>query len=61
MSRTPARFNQADLARAFRAAKQAGASKVELHPNGSIIVALSAIAEAEKSNDSLDQTTPIEL
>jgi hypothetical protein len=38
MSRTPARFTQADAARSIRAAKQAGAASVELLlPDGTII------------------------
>jgi hypothetical protein len=40
MSRTPARFTQADLARSIRAAKQAGARTVELLPDGSIRILL---------------------
>jgi hypothetical protein len=42
MSRTPARFTQADVARAIRAAKQAGAGVVELRPDGTIHINLSA-------------------
>ena len=40
MSRTPARFTQADIARATRAAIQAGAGAVRLLPDGSIRVEL---------------------
>jgi hypothetical protein len=40
MSRTPARFTQPDVARALRAAKQAGAGTVELLPDGTIIIRL---------------------
>jgi hypothetical protein len=40
MSRTPARFTQADVARAIRAAKQAGARAVELLPDGIIRIYL---------------------
>jgi hypothetical protein len=36
MSRTPARFTQADIARTIRAAKQAGVGAVELLPDGTI-------------------------
>ncbi|QDM32065.1 hypothetical protein FNL55_12535 [Tardiphaga sp. vice352] len=42
MSRTAARFNQADIARATRAAIQAGAKGVELRLDGSIFVHLQA-------------------
>jgi hypothetical protein len=41
MSRTPARFTQADVARSLRAAKQAGAGAVELRPDGTIRISLS--------------------
>ena len=40
MSRTPARFTQADVARTIRAAKQAGAGAVELLPDGTIKICL---------------------
>ena len=40
MSRTPARFTQADVARSIRAAKQAGAGAVELLPDGRIRICL---------------------
>jgi hypothetical protein len=41
MSRHPARITQADVARAVRAAKQAGADHVEVRPDGTILVKLS--------------------
>lgn len=40
MSRTPARITQADVARAIRAAKQAGAGGVELRPDGTMMIHL---------------------
>jgi len=40
MTRTPARFTQADVARCIRAAKQAGAGSVELRPDGTIRIEL---------------------
>lgn len=40
MSRRPATLTQADVARAIRAAKQAGAEAVEVRPDGTIIVLL---------------------
>jgi len=40
MSRTPARFTQADVARTIRAAKQAGAGSIELLPDGTIRICL---------------------
>lgn len=42
MSRRPARITQADINRALRAAKQAGAAGVEVLPDGSIRVLLEA-------------------
>lgn len=38
MTRTAARFTQADVARSIRAAKQAGAGTVEVRPDGSIVI-----------------------
>ena len=43
MSRTPAKFTQADVARSIRAAKQAGAGSVELRPDGTIIISLDSV------------------
>jgi hypothetical protein len=40
MSRRPARFTQADVARAIRAAKQAGAGDVIIATDGSIVIRL---------------------
>jgi hypothetical protein len=42
MSRRAAIITQADVARAIRAAKQAGATTVEVRPDGSIIVHIAA-------------------
>lgn len=42
MSRTPAKITQADVARAIRAAKQAGAGTVRILPDGTIEIALQA-------------------
>lgn len=41
MSRRPAIITQADVARAIRAAKQAGASAINVRPDGSIHIELS--------------------
>ena len=41
MLRRPARITQADVARAVRAAKQAGADHVEVRPDGAILIKLS--------------------
>ena len=48
MSRTPARFTQADVARTIRAAKQAGAGGVEIRPDGTIFVHLSSSLDGGK-------------
>jgi len=48
MSRTPARFTQADVARSIRAAKQAGAGAVELRSDGTIKIILDRRDEPEK-------------
>jgi hypothetical protein len=40
MPRRAATFTQADVARAIRAAKQAGANSVEVRPDGTIVVLL---------------------
>ena len=61
MTRTPAKFTQADVARAIRAAIQAGASAVELRPDGVILVALSQKSDAERPNIPLDTFKPVEL
>lgn len=42
MSRTPAKITQADVARAIRAAKQAGAGAVRILPDGTIEIATQA-------------------
>lgn len=40
MSRRPAKVTQADVARAIRAAKQAGALAITIRPDGSIVIGL---------------------
>jgi hypothetical protein len=61
MTRTPAKFTQADVARAIRAAKQAGATAVELRPDGVILVALMQKSGSERPDFPLDQDKPVEL
>jgi hypothetical protein len=41
MSRGPARFTEADVRRAIKAAKREGAGVVEIKPDGTIAVSLS--------------------
>ena len=52
MSRTAARFTQADIARAIRAAKQAGAGSVKLVPDGTIDISL--IPTTDKTDTRLE-------
>jgi hypothetical protein len=55
MPRRPAAFTQADVARAIRAAKQAGANSVEVRPDGTIVVLLKcAPAAAPQEMDDHD-------
>ena len=42
MPRRPAALTQADIARAIRAAKEAGAVSLEMRPDGTIVVLLKA-------------------
>jgi hypothetical protein len=58
MSRTAARCTQADLARSIRAAKQAGASAVELLPDGTIRILLDG---EEKPTQPIDPDREIVL
>ena len=59
MSRTPARFTQADIARAIRAAQQTGAGGVEFRPDGTISINLSAPLEDE--DRPVDESTKVVL
>lgn len=43
MPRRPASFTQADVARAIRAARQAGAEAVEVRRDGTIVVLLKSL------------------
>lgn len=53
MSRRPATFTQADIARAIRAAKREGAATIEIRPSGSIVIRLVPA-------DGDDRGTPVE-
>lgn len=55
MGRTAAKFNQADLARTIRAAKQAGGEGVELRPDGTIFIHLSPSFAQENQPELVDQ------
>jgi hypothetical protein len=61
MPRRPAKVTQADIARAIRAAKEAGASAVTVDADGIIRIALTSSAAPSKSKNGLDQEwTPSE-
>jgi hypothetical protein len=60
MSRTPARITQADVARAIRAAKQAGAGSVRILLDGTIQIDLTA-ASGEKTEKAVEPEREIVL
>ncbi len=60
MSRTPARFTQADVVRAIRAAQQTGAGGVDIRPDGTISVNLSPTS-ASPAEPTLDEERVIPL
>jgi hypothetical protein len=55
MPRRPAKVTQADIARAIRAAKEAGASAVTVDAEGNIRIALTASSAAIKPTNDLDE------
>jgi hypothetical protein len=61
MSRTPARFTQADIARATRAAIQAGAGAVRLLPDGTIRIDLQSEPSGEKPERDIEYDRGIVL
>jgi hypothetical protein len=61
MTRTPARFTQADVARSIRAAKQAGAAAVELRPDGTIRINLSPTPERDQSHFQVEPDSDVVL
>jgi hypothetical protein len=61
MPRRPAKVTQADIARAIRAAKEAGASAVTIDGDGVIRIALTASASPLKlANSNNQEWTPSE-
>jgi hypothetical protein len=58
MPRRPAKVTQADIARAIRAAKEAGASAVTVDGDGVIRIVLTASAAPIKSADSGETWVP---
>ena len=61
MPRRPALITQADVARAIRAAKQAGAGAVEIRPDGTIVIAVGASSSPRKEDGGVDQEREIIL
>ena len=61
MSRTAARFTQADVARAIRAAKQTGASDVTIAPDGSIVIRFSPTPSSPDNGKAIDENVLIPL
>lgn len=57
MTRTRAKFTQADVARSIRAAKQAGAGAVELLPDGTIRICLNG----DKPTEPVEPEQEVEL
>lgn len=60
MPRRPATITQADVARAIRAARQAGGGKIEIRPDGTITILVSAESNAA-SEPPLDRQPEIVL
>jgi hypothetical protein len=58
VSRRPAHITQADIARAIRAAKQEGASVVEVKvgENATITIRLDGTTDAQKDEENRDET-----
>lgn len=55
MSRTPAKFTQADIARALKAVQQVGGDmQVRLLPDGSILIAKDQLAPDDMRKSGLD-------
>jgi len=61
VSRTAARFTQADAARAIRAAKQAGAGAVRILPDGTIKIDVQPESAGEKAENQVEADREIVL
>ena len=65
MPRRPATVTQADIARAIRAAKQAGATCVEVKPDGTVLIRLNescpALSADSQANASLENYEDVAL
>ncbi|MGJ5181516.1 hypothetical protein ACQR16_32895 [Bradyrhizobium oligotrophicum] len=61
MPRRPAKVTQADIARAIRAAKEAGANEVNISADGTIRISLtSGTAPMKPANDCVETWAPSE-
>jgi hypothetical protein len=54
MGRRPARFTQGDVARAIRAAKAAGASSLQIKPDGTIVVNLLKPTAEQETDEAVE-------
>jgi hypothetical protein len=61
MSRGRARFTQADVARAIRAAQRTGAGEVIIEPDGSIRIVVTPSTAAKRSSETEDEILDREL
>lgn len=64
MTRRGATFIQSDVARAIRASKQAGAHCVEIRPDGTIVVLITApsvVPDVDDAKNALDEKAIIPL
>lgn len=61
MPRTAATITQADVARVVRAARQAGAAEIEVRPDGTMVIRLSASPPAAPITQEIVDADPIVL
>jgi len=61
VSRTPAKVTQADVARALRAAKQAGAGSVRILPDGTIRIDVQPESAGDKPEKTVEPEPEIVL
>jgi len=60
MSRRPVIISQADVARVLRAAQQAGASRVKIRPDGTIVIFLvQEEKNGQAATNDIDEGPPI--
>lgn len=61
MSYRPARYTQADVARAIRAAQQCGAGKVRIEPDGTITIDTEPTKKAQPRENEVAPTPGVVL